>query len=222
MSSSVSIKYSLTYFDLRALAECSRLLFVFSGTPFTDVRIPHQADHAANTAWQTVKKTTIFGKIPFLKVENSGNGELIAEIPQSRSIERYIAKKVKLYGDNDEEAALIDATIDQIQEIRSQAMNAKTEEEQTKFIDVELPGHLENFTRLLSRNKHGVIVGSRVSWADVALFTWIDNMNLAPLPLMKRIAAVIHKYDSVMAVFNKIAKDDKIAAHVAARKPTLY
>jgi len=44
------------------------------------------------------------------------------EIPQSRAIERFLAKKFKLYGDNDEEAAMIDAFVDQINDIRMHSM----------------------------------------------------------------------------------------------------
>merc|ERR1712098_756442 len=55
----------LTYFNLRARGEPSRLLLAYGGIKYEDERIAPPWD--ADSTWSTLKPTTPFGQLPVLK-----------------------------------------------------------------------------------------------------------------------------------------------------------
>ncbi|KRT79655.1 Glutathione S-transferase, partial [Oryctes borbonicus] len=94
----------LTYFNVKALAEPSRMLLKYGGIDFVDNRLE-------GSDWEEIKPKVPFGQVPVLEE----NGK---EANQSVAIARYIAKRVKLVGDNDWEALEIDAIVDTINDFR--------------------------------------------------------------------------------------------------------
>ena len=113
--------YKLTYFDVPGMAETCRYLFSYGGIEFEDVRIKRedwlkQKDSTSKfvlyfqyTNFQTPGAP--FGVLPILE----HNGKIVG---QSLAITRYLAKKVKLVGDNDWENLEIDAIVDTINDMR--------------------------------------------------------------------------------------------------------
>ena len=97
-----SIKF--TYFDVQALGEPVRLLMKYGGIEFEDVRVDFES-------WKQLKSQMPYGQIPIYEEDGK-------VVNQSISIARYIAKKVKLAGDNDWESLEIDATVDNINDLR--------------------------------------------------------------------------------------------------------
>ena len=49
-------KYTLTYFDLRALAEVPRWVFAVADQPYDDIRVAHDGDRAE---WLKLKPSMI-------------------------------------------------------------------------------------------------------------------------------------------------------------------
>ena len=113
-------QYKLTYFDVTGVAEACRYLFNYGGIEFEDVRIksenwPQLKDSKCfffgfrDTNFQKIE--TPFGVLPILE----HNGKVVG---QSLAINRYLAKKVKLAGNNDWENLEIDAMVDTISDLR--------------------------------------------------------------------------------------------------------
>jgi len=117
--------YKLTYFDGRGVAEVGRLVFAAAGVAFEDHRIPYEEDRHS---WLVVKKDYYFEKIPELTV----NGK--EHVPQSKAIERFLARRFGLYGSNEYEAALIDGYGEQIRDILLAYNQARSDEEKKKEV----------------------------------------------------------------------------------------
>ena len=89
----------ITYFNLQALAEFNRLLFVYSGHEFEDERLEREE-------WPARKPEAPLGSLPYIRLEN-GN-----EYPQATSIARYFAEKYGLRGKTEEEKLHADVVVD--------------------------------------------------------------------------------------------------------------
>jgi hypothetical protein len=113
--------YRLSYFNSRGLAEVTRYLFVLKDVPFEDKRYSfYEAARSDGRAWVSpdfeadkAAGRFPFGRLPLLEVEME-DGHVVG-IAQSRSIERYVARKLGLMGSNDEEMAIVDMICDQVQ-----------------------------------------------------------------------------------------------------------
>lgn len=118
--------YKLTYFDGRGVAEAARFLFKYGEVEFEDVRVkrddwPQLKESKSNFFLNTrcfliFIVETPFGQLPVL--EHNGK-----QIGQSISICRYLAKVVKLTGNDDWENLEIDATVDTINDLRQSNMH---------------------------------------------------------------------------------------------------
>ena len=81
------------------------MLFKLAGQPFEDVRYNFTVKDGQyiKPEWDADKPTYVYEKIPVLEV-NEGGKFVIA---QSKAIERFLARRFNMLGDNDIEAALI-------------------------------------------------------------------------------------------------------------------
>lgn len=100
----MSSSYKLIYFAGRGLAETSRMLFKVGGQEFEDYRYPLTIDNGQylRPEWDADKSKYIYEQIPVLEID--GGKYTIA---QSKAIERFLARRFNLLGNNDIEAALI-------------------------------------------------------------------------------------------------------------------
>ncbi|XP_035671118.1 hematopoietic prostaglandin D synthase-like [Branchiostoma floridae] len=87
-------KYKLTYFDLRARGELTRLIFAAAGVQYEDYRIDRPS-------WAKLKEKTPMGQMPLLEVD----GKVMC---QSGAIARYIARETGLGGKSSWEEAQVD------------------------------------------------------------------------------------------------------------------
>ena len=97
---------TLIYFNGRGLAETSRILLALAQVDYVDQRYPFEIIDPVNhiyvrNEFDQDKKAGKFdksmGKLPILKINEGGH---ITEIPQSKTIERYISKRYGLMGNN--------------------------------------------------------------------------------------------------------------------------
>ncbi|XP_011698167.1 PREDICTED: glutathione S-transferase-like [Wasmannia auropunctata] len=157
--------YKLTYFNVTGLGESIRYMFNHLGIKFEDVRLSFDD-------WPKYKSNMPFGQMPVLEIDGK-------QYHQSRAIGRFIAKKGKLYGNDDLEAMEIDAIIDSMDDIR-QAMSLyyweqdpafKAKLKETAF--QKWPIYLDKFEAQVKKNG-GHFVGGKLSWAD---FLWAGNCD---------------------------------------------
>ncbi|XP_969146.2 glutathione S-transferase [Tribolium castaneum] len=153
--------YKLTYFDGRGLAETSRFIMKYGGIDFEDCRIKRED-------WPQIKSKFPFGQLPVL--EHNGK-----TVNQSHSIARYLAKQVKLAGNDDWENLEIDAIVDTFNDLRLKivAYFYEQDEEKKKTILENLnkdvfPQYLTRFEEIVKKNK-GYFALGRLTWAD---FCW--------------------------------------------------
>lgn len=176
----------LRYFDGRGVAETARLLFVIAGESYEDARYPisfgtpgdfstlkreeFDADKAAG------KMDVAMGKVPVLEM-----GDLM--LPQSKAIERFLAKKFGMMGSTPEEEAWVDAVAEHVRDIadtynRKGTFFMKDEEKKAeinkKWFGEELPDLLSKLEKALP-GADGFAVASKMSYADVAIWKLLKD-----------------------------------------------
>ncbi|CAI5454600.1 unnamed protein product [Caenorhabditis angaria] len=188
-------------------AEPARLIFAYAGVNFTDERIE-------KSEWPALKSTTPHGQLPVLHVDGK-------QLAQSRVIERFLAKKLGLSGDNEWETAKMDELVACVEDFLIQIAPWFKEQEQAKkveifrsLIDTTIIPFISAFENLLISNGTGYFVGDKISYADLAIFHIFWFMNTKILP------GSLRKYPKLLEFVDKIANIDNIKKWIAQRPKT--
>jgi len=196
--------FKLTYFNLRARGELPRLIFVKSGTKFTDERIEM-------TDWPNKKASMPMGQMPVLNFKGQ-------TVIQSKTIARFVARKCKLAGKGEMEEILADQFVTTLWSdiLEKQIMaifrpaTADADPEKVEAAQQPIQEALDNLAKLV---KGPFVLGKEMSYADLALFDfepWLAKIPGAKMPEnLKRIVA-------------QVAADPKIAAYLAKRPETPF
>ena len=187
--------YKLSYFNLRARAEVARLLFAVAGKEYEDYRIDRTNE------WPSLKSSTPLGNVPLLTV----NGKVI---PQSRAIERYLAREFGLYGKNNWENTMCDVVIEAINDVRPEVRTYFLEKDESRKIElskhlaeVTLPKFTNFIETTLKDNGGQYLVGNELSLADLAVFDVIQQISIMwGNAIMDYSVDVKHHYERVMEV----------------------
>lgn len=167
--------YKLIYFNGKGRAETARFMFAVAKQQYEDYRV-------SGEEWPEVKKTLLFGQVPVLEVD----GE---QLTQSCAINRYLAKKLNLYGDNDMEAAKIDQVCEALVDLGLDLRECLHEEDEErkkmlheKLLTTKAPRHFAGLVKLLDANgPDGFFVGKKVSLADLdAASYFLDMVTRVP------------------------------------------
>lgn len=171
----------LVYFNGRGLAETSRLVFAICGQNYEDFRYPLEIiDWTTHNMVReefledknSGKLLGSLNKLPYLEVD----GQII---PQSKAIERYLAKRFNIMGDSDIECARIDGITEYVRDFKTAYQTVRKLPEDQKeaglkeWFTVTLKERLELLENLLCREHQCFAVGNRLSLADVTLFSFI-------------------------------------------------
>ena len=203
-------KYTLTYFNLRARAEVSRLIFALANQEYEDVRF--ELDE-----WLSYKPRMLLGQAPVLEIDD-------VKLPQSITIARYLAKEFHLAGkDNLEQAkadAVVDTNVDIIIAITPpfQAKDeAKKKELLEKFFTQDLPKQLENLEILGKLYGHGgqFFLGNDISWADLMFYATAE-LFLGHQP------TTLDQYPWLQANRTAVEQQPRIAEYLKHRPSTPY
>ena len=166
----------LVYFNARGLAETSRILLALGQINYEDLRYPIQIidwerhiiikdefDDHKNQG----KFLKSLNKLPYLEIDNQ-------IISQSKSIERYLAKRLDMMGTNDIETALIDSICECVRDIKDayQKVRRTDVNERPHAMDIwfneTLPNKLNSLDYIMDNDNHAV--GNNLSLADVLLY----------------------------------------------------
>lgn len=176
----VGPKYRLIYFNLMGRAETARMMFKVAGVEFEDFRIEQKR-------WSEFKHMAPQGLLPVLEVDGK-------TLPQSGAINRYLARELGFYGDNNWEASKIDAVVETIGDclhdldIWWMIKNIDIRNKLQKHHEEKLiPRALERLNELLEENNEGsgFFVGNRISLADIHAMNYIT----LTLPMLHHIKA---------------------------------
>ncbi|CAB3234380.1 unnamed protein product [Arctia plantaginis] len=196
-------KYTLHYFNGRALGEGPRLLFAYGGQEFEDVRYTVQT-------WPAFKPKTLFGSVPVLFIDDK-------QYAQSLAISRYLGKKYGLVGDNDEENLEIDQNVDFVNDIRAKAAIVQYEKDEAvkekKHKDNSenvYPGYFAKLNAIIEQN-NGHIAAGKLTWGDFWVAGIIDYIKA-----MVRIPDFEEKYPAIKTLVNKVYSIPKVKAFANA------
>ncbi|GMT23192.1 hypothetical protein PFISCL1PPCAC_14489, partial [Pristionchus fissidentatus] len=220
--------YKFNYFDSRGLVQISRQMFILSGTPFEDNRIPKEQ-------WPELKKTMPFGTMPVLEVDGK-------QIPQSLAIARYLAKEFgetirfntpnpidnhkiltlhTICKEKIEVEAWVDAIADQAMDLFAEirpyfmvAMGAVPGDKEQMKKDVALPAlekHFGYLEKVASKNgSNGHLVGSSLTFVDLMVSEFVTTFS-------QFFPSLTDSYPAVAAVKTKTINTPKLKEWIEKR-----
>lgn len=220
---------TLRYFDGRGVAETARLLFAVAGEKYEDMRYPISFGTPGD--FSTLKRDEFLadkeagkfdinmGKVPVLEVGSA------FRLPQSKAIERYLARKFGMMGSTPEEEAWVDAMAEHVRDIndaynRKGITFMKDEEKKAEltrtWFDEELPELLGKFEKALPGTSAGFAVGNKMSYADVTIFkllkdTYQQDAGLAFADCPK-----------LQAIVDNVAKTEGLQKWLEERPKTMF
>ena len=179
----------LVYFNVRGLAETSRILLALGGEEYEDFRYPLEVIDISkhemkkeefDTDKAAGKLSLSLNKVPALEVDG-------VTIPQSKAIERFLARRFNMMGENELDAARIDSICECVRDFKDMYQKvrflpeAERSEGMNQWFTVTLVERLGLLENLLG--EEGFSVGDKLSLSDVVLFCFItqffDNKEAA-------------------------------------------
>jgi prostaglandin-H2 D-isomerase / glutathione transferase len=215
----------LTYFNVRGLAETTRYLLALGGEEYEDFRYPLEVIDMSKYEMNKEefdkdkadgKLVTSLNKVPFLEVDG-------VTIPQSKAMERFLARRYNMMGSTEIECAQIDAICESVrdfkdmyQKVRSLPVDEK-EAGMKEWFTVTLVERLTLLEHQLVGDS-GFSVGNTTSLSDVVLFTFVteffDNKEAS---LNATLAS-----PKVRAVVDRLSSDEKVLKWISERPKTSF
>lgn len=169
----------LVYFNVRGLAETSRMILAVAKQEYEDFRYPLEVVDMSTHAMvkdefdkdkADGKLVKSLNKVPFLEVD----GETI---PQSKTIERFLATRFSMMGSSDLETAKIDSICECVRDFKDMYQKVRVAKDKdsamTEWFTVTLVERLTLLENLLGNE--GFSVGSSTSLSDIVLYSFITN-----------------------------------------------
>ncbi|BFZ09086.1 hypothetical protein BsWGS_12125 [Bradybaena similaris] len=198
----------LIYFDSRGRAEGTRLVLAAAGQKYEDLRLSHEQ-------WEIEKPNTPFQQAPVLEVDGKRYGQSIA-------IATYLAREFGLYGKSNLDGLQIDQVIQLaadffnalVQSFREKD-EAKKEELQKKFKEVEVPKYLGFLEKLLTESGTGYFVGNSLTLADI----WVYDLLYS---FVSHKALTTDGYPHIQELNKNVESNENIKVYLATRKQTPF
>ena len=209
----------LVYFNLRGLAETSRLLLAINHQEYEDFRYNFSVKDISKYDFEKPEFDNdksnglllkSMNKLPYLEVD----GNVIC---QSKAIERYLARRFNMMGSTLIESARIDSICEAVRDIKDlyQSVRKTPEEEKQQAMDKWFNETLVERLNLLSNlcdSDNSYCVGNSLSLADVVIYCLVtqffDNkegsMNAASQN--KTISSIVENISSISAVKEWLSK----------------
>jgi len=161
--------YKITYFNVTALAEPSRMILKYANIDFEDDRFEREQ-------WPELKPKMPFGQVPIL----TANGR---QYHQSIAMARFFAKQAKLVGKDDFEDLEIDCAVDTVNDLRSKIAlysyetdAAIKEARKGPLFSETIPYYLDRLDKM-AKDNDGHLACNKLTWADFYLVGMLDYLN---------------------------------------------
>lgn len=222
----------LKYFDARGAAETSRIIFALAGEEYKDTRYEITPGTMDAPEFKKAKEggdlDMNLARAPILISDET------SIIGQSKSIERFLAKKFNLMGSNDIEHAQIDCVAEHCRDVKdaqgrkgfSFFNSDKSDEEKAaareEWFAKDMPTMLEKMEKAiqLTSGEKGYSVGKTNSYADVCIFSLLKDCTMQADSEDTLKAA--EKCEGLLAIANRIASDENVAKWVESRPKTNF
>ena len=200
--------YKLTYFNLPALGETSRLIFVATGTAFTDERLSIGFADGKPVFPPEMAALKAAGALPFGKIPTLEVGGGVAPIAQSKAIERFLARELGIAGATSLDQARLDSVCEEVADIKTKFNAVKGDaEKRAHFLSTELPAMFAAIDKQLA-----LVAGGKLSIADVYLYQLTHTFSKADAAELAAAAT-----PGVAAAIAKVATLPSIVAWEAGR-----
>ncbi|GAM21607.1 hypothetical protein SAMD00019534_047820 [Acytostelium subglobosum LB1] len=193
---------TLYYFDARARAETSRLLFVYAGAKFNDNR-------SGFPLAEDVRSKTPFGQVPFLE-----DGD--TQLAQSIAIESYLAEKFKLNGTTLTERAQVLQFALVPGDFYAPYFAAKDDAANLKFKEETAPKLFKKLEDILFKKGGQHFVGNTLTWADISIFNLIDFFHQQHSNLVE----AVQPFPTLLAFHKQVAAIPQFAEYLKNRPTT--
>jgi glutathione S-transferase len=217
-------KFHLLYFDARGIMETSRILLELAGQPYTETRYGGFKDgqFSMGAEYTTAKASNAFranmGRLPILQLANG------TQIGQSKSIERHLARKLGLYGVDEDETARIDMWCEHIRDLKDKYQAAKRTageadkvEAVARYFSKELPEWMAQL-EVLADGENGVVGGRQLTLADVSLYVFIKEFFDAKAEA----AAAVSACPKIVACIRAIEEHPRVSNYLEGRPDTPF
>ena len=212
----------LVYFNLRGLAENSRLLLAINNQEYEDSRYNFSVEDASTYKFNKPEfdndkdnglLVKSMNKLPYLEVDGS-------IICQSKSIERFLAHSFNMMGNTLIESARIDSICEAVRDIKDayQTVRKTSEEEKDNAMNIWFNETLVQRLNLLSNlfDSEGLYcINNQLSLADVILYSlltqFFDNVecSMNAASQNQRVLDIVNNIGSLESVKNWIEKRPK-------------
>lgn len=199
-------RFKLIYFDDRGKADLIKLIFACASNTFEDIKIKQ-------SEWSLYKSFMPFEQLPVLIVNDQ------MKIAQTNTICRFLANYFGLNGSNDLESIMCDMIVEQLRECADSVIfcmqeldHQKRAQMYSRFQSDTLLKTLNGFEKILTINKSKYIVGSRLTWADLAMvnaWEWLDETS----------RRLFDQYDLVKSHYEFIRRIPLVAEWFAKQTP---
>ena len=201
----------LVYFNARGVIECARVMLRIGGVAFEDCRLSMTPKEGGG--WEAPEFAAMkasgecianMNRVPILVVDG-------VVIGQSKTIERFVAKKCNMLGSNEIETAQIDCIVENIRDIKDKYKKVKElppaekEEGLKKWFATDFTEWLIKLEKSFPTNATaGFSVGSAVSHADVVIWCllsdYFDNSVTSCYKGCDRLEAIVASVSSIGAL----------------------
>eukprot|EP00392_Amoebophrya_sp_AT5.2_P000756 g757.t1 len=173
----MSTTYRLLYFNGRGTAERTRLLFALAQQPYEDVRFDQDEFAKAKTDGSLAAG---LNRVPLLQVVCEDG--TTTNIPQSKAIERFVAKQLGLNGADALAEGVIDGICEHQRDVRESFAKVDTlqagAEKDTAvqaWLENDLPDWLQKVDAALpgSSSSAKFLCGDSITLADIAWFQFL-------------------------------------------------
>jgi glutathione S-transferase len=223
-------KLQLKYFNARGVAETCRILLAIGQEPYDDIRFDITPGKMESPDFNKAKETghlkLNLDRAPVLVTPDG------VTIGQSKSIERYLARRFSLMGSTSEEAALIDCVGEHCRDVRDAQMRksfsffarGKTDEEKAvlrkEWFETDMPALLKKIdTAVQETGSPGYAVGRSLTYADVAIFCLLKDCSPADQDETAKVAA---KCEALKAIADNVVKDTRVSTWLESRPPSNF
>jgi len=221
-------KVDLQYFAVQGAAETIRYVMVLGGIEWTEAGWPVDfkkfagpgsltlpdgpcPGFAAAYADGTLERNCL--RAPVVTIDEE---EVLG---QSKSIERYLARRLGVMGATEFEAAHIDAITEHVRDLKDKYNKAKNvdkekkEESVKQYFSTEMPAFFGKIEKALPPGSGPALIGTSLSLADVTLYVFVvDYFTDKQLPL-----AALDACPRLRASIDAVGKHPGVVKYRAAR-----